>query len=88
MWKGFVVFYWQLFNSRVWQPDWMQCSEPDEQHFHRRRFTRKYRRKLAIVRGLWSVVTIIWLLFPLAHIVVFVGLSATFMSFSILDETP
>lgn len=65
----------------------MYLRSPDEYHFHRRRFTQKYRNKQKVVRSLWFSMSLVVLAFPVPHVAVFVALFTTFLSFCILDET-
>ncbi len=87
MLKAWLEFYWGLYRQYTWQPIWLDVRSPDEYHFHRRRFTRKYRNKQRIVRSLWFSMSLVVLAFPLMHFAVFVSLLTTFVSFCILDET-
>lgn len=83
-----IEFYWGLYRQWSWQPDWLASKDPDSQHFHRRRYTKKYRSKLRVVRSLWFTVSLLVLAFPVMHFAVFATLFTTFLSFCILDETP
>lgn len=87
MWKSLLEFYWSLYLQLTWQPSWLVSKRPDQSHFHRRRFTAKYRNKQRLVRSLWFSMGLLMLAFPLLHVVVFVTMLTTFVSFSILDET-
>ncbi len=82
-----IQFYWKLVHQVVWQPSWLLSEIPDKSHFHRRRFTESYQKKRRFVRGLWFSAVLMMLAFPVAHLVVFIALFTTFISFSILDET-
>jgi len=57
------------------------------QHPSLRRYTRKYQKKKRIVRDIWIVNGFIMLCVP-PNIVIALALAATFLSFTILDETP
>jgi hypothetical protein len=48
----------------------------------------RYLAKKKIVRGLWIATGMLMLAFPLTHFIVTLGLFTTFLSFTILDETP
>ena len=77
--------------NKRWQqllPDWAHDSTPDATHPHRRRFTKRYRRKQAIVKNLWIVSGGIMILDGALATIVALLLGTTFMSFMILDETP
>ncbi|BFM16201.1 hypothetical protein R50073_23840 [Maricurvus nonylphenolicus] len=85
--KALIKFYWQLFHH-IWRPAWLTIDKPQSDHFHRRRFTKKYRKKVQIVKSLWISSGIVMLAFPLLPVTIGIGLLTTFISFSILDETP
>jgi hypothetical protein len=51
-----------------------------------RRYTRKYRRKQAIVKNVWIVSGILMIGLPMAMPVIALG--TTLLAFMILDETP
>lgn len=87
MLKEWLTFHWSVLKQQTWQPYWLQSKTPDKTHFHRRRFTVRYRNKQRLVRVLWLVFIILVLVFPLPHLVVSLGLFVTFTSFSLLDET-
>ncbi|MDX1655212.1 MAG: hypothetical protein R3310_08350 [Candidatus Competibacteraceae bacterium] len=69
-------------------PRWVNDRYPDPQHFHRRRFTPRYRAKQRIVRDIWTVAGGIMLINPIVPYVALVGLTTILLSFVILDETP
>ena len=69
-------------------PDWANDSTPDAKHPHRRRFTKRYRRKQAIVKNIWIVSGGIMILNGALPTIVALFLGTTFLSFMILDETP
>ena len=73
--------------SRV-LPDWALDARPDYQHFHRRRYTPRYRAKKRVVRDLWIGAGCVMLLHPVLAFVLTTALITTFVAFVILDETP
>lgn len=85
--KAFAAFYLSLYRQYTWQPVWLMSDTPEDYHFHRRRFTQKYRNKQKIVRSLWFSMSLLVLAFPVMPFAVFVTLFTTFLSFCILDET-
>jgi len=87
MLKDFIVFYNDLLAQTLWQPAWLKSEEPDELHFHRRRFTESYRLKQRKVRTLWLISSTVMLIFPLPAIIASLSLFTVFLSFSLLDET-
>lgn len=88
MLKSIVVFYWKLWQQLTWQPPWLLSEIPSRSHFHRRRLTRVYRKKQRLVRALWFGALLVMLALPILPLVVAISLFTTFISFSILDETP
>ena len=68
-------------------PRWMQDRTPDETHFYRRCFTRRYREKKRIVRDVWLGSACAMLLNPVLPFILALGLATTFLAFVILDET-
>lgn len=56
-----------------------------ERHPSWRRYTRKYRRKQAIVKNVWIVSGLLMIGLPAAMPVIALG--TTFLAFMILDET-
>ncbi|MYM62233.1 hypothetical protein [Pseudomaricurvus sp. HS19] len=86
--KEFVAFYWGLYQQFTWEPVYLLATDPDKYHFHRRRFTKKYRQKQRVVRSLWFSMMLTVLAFPSLHFATIVTLFTTFLSFCILDETP
>lgn len=86
--KAFVEFYWALYQQLTWEPVRLLATDPDKYHYHKRRFTEKYRRKQKVVRSLWFVMMLMVLAFPSLPFATFVALFTTFLSFCILDETP
>ncbi len=88
MLKSIVVFYWKLWQQLTWQPAWLLSEIPSKRHFHRRRLTEVYRKKQRLVRSLWFSALMIMLALPALPLVVAISLFTTFVSFSILDETP
>ena len=69
-------------------PDWANDTTPDAEHPHRRRFTKRYRRKQAIVKNIWIVSGGIMILDGALATMFALSLGTTFLSFMILDETP
>lgn len=74
--------------QRYLLPDWSADQSPDADHPHRRRFTRRYRRKKAIVKNIWIFSAALMLLNATPATMMALGLGTTFLSFVILDETP
>ena len=68
-------------------PRWTQNRTPDERHFYRRCFTRRYRKKKRIVRDIWLGAGCVMLLNPVLPFMLALGLATTFLAFVILDET-
>ncbi len=60
----------------------------DATHPRRRRHSARYRAKKKVVRGIWIATSILMLAYPLVPFIVTLGLFTTFLSFTILDETP
>ncbi len=85
--KALIQYYWQCIHI-IWRPQWLTIEKPEQGHFHRRRYTAKYRKKLQIVKSLWVSAGIVMLAFPLLSVTCGIGLLTTFISFCILDETP
>lgn len=75
----------ELLSSLL--PDWLRDRRPDPNHFHRRRFTRRHRAKMRIVKKLWIGTGLITLINPVLPFAVTAGIIATLTSFVILDET-
>ncbi|GAA5317428.1 MAG: hypothetical protein AseanaTS_26330 [Candidatus Pelagadaptatus aseana] len=87
MLKALLSFYGLLILQLTWRPVWMDSQKPDKAHFHRRRFTEDYRRRRVIVERVWLFTGLLLLGFPSPPLVVTGLILATFVSFSILDET-
>lgn len=87
MLKALLSFYGFLILQSSWRPLWMESQEPDKEHFHRRRFTENYRRRKQIVERVWLFTGLLLLTFPSPPLAVVGVMLATFVSFSILDET-
>ena len=68
-------------------PDWAWNRVPEEGHFYRRCFTRRYRAKKRVVRDVWLGSGCIMLLNPALPFMLALGLATTLLSFMILDET-
>ncbi|MFB9885001.1 hypothetical protein [Balneatrix alpica] len=82
---------WRNLLKRLqapWEMPWMTGRRRDPQHFYGRAFTSKHSRKVKKVRTLWTFGGITML--SLGHPALIVGLALllTFISFSLLDETP
>ena len=84
---AFIRFYLTLLRDNLSRQP-APPVKPDPNHYHRRRFTAKYRRKQGIVKSLWISSGVVMLCFPVAPFVMGLGLFTTFLSFVILDETP
>ncbi len=87
MLRAIIEFYCSLICQPFWMPLWLENKTPDKQHFHRRRYTAQYRQKQRIVKSLWFSVGLLAICWPVLHWLIGLGLLATFISFSILDET-
>ena len=59
----------------------------DENHYHWRRFTPRYRAKQRLVKRIWMGAGCITLLFPTLYFLLLIFLSTTLVAFIILDET-
>ncbi len=83
-------FYWELINSFIapYRPDLLTLNESAENHPHYRRFTKRYMRKRGLVKSLWIVAGVIFLINPVIQLIAVVALFTTCLSFAILDETP
>ncbi len=63
-------------------------SEADmEKHVSWRRHTRKYKKKKSLVKNIWLASGLVMLALPLQLLIALL-LFTTFLSFTILDETP
>lgn len=69
------------------QPDWLQDRRPESRHPHRRRFTRKYQSRKALVKTVWVCAGLLMLLNPALPVILIIALPTTFLSFMLLDET-
>ena len=87
MLRAYLVFLFELLLSTNFKPIWLDHHHPQHDHFHRRRFTRKYQQKQRIVRSLWFSVLLVMLAFPILWFVIAAAMFTTFVSFTILDET-
>lgn len=61
---------------------------PDPEHFSRRRLTRQYKAKKALVRNVWIAAGALMLINPVLPVALIIALPTTLLSFMILDETP
>jgi hypothetical protein len=68
-------------------PHWARDRTPDDGHFYRRCFTRRYRAKRRIVRDVWLGSGCVMLLNPVLPFMLALGLATTLLAFVILDET-
>ena len=62
--------------------------DPNRHHPFERLRTSRYRAKKRVVRGLWIACGILMLAYPISHFIITLALFTTFLSFTILDETP
>ena len=69
-------------------PAWLRAGRRDLELAHARRLTPRYRAKQTIVRQFWMGASLVTLIQPVLPFAPIVGLFTTFVSFSILDETP
>lgn len=69
-------------------PEYLRDTRPDPTSPHRRRFTRQYKRKQALVRKLWIGAGLVILLNPTLAMLLIVSLATTCLAFTVLDETP
>ncbi len=80
----------KFYRSLLWYqliPDNLRNVTPDEQHCHRRRFTRRYLKKKRLVKSLWLVALAIGVVLQSPPLIFVIALFMTFLSFLILDET-
>jgi len=87
MLQALTALYRKLISKNNLKPNWLSDCTPDKNHFHRRRFTAKYKSKQRIVRGIWLSFAVVALCFQALQIFFALGLLTTFISFCILDET-
>ena len=73
--------------TRQLLPDWAMNRTPDETHFYRRCFTRRYRAKRRLVRDVWLGSGCDMLFCPVLPFMLALGLATTLLAFVILDET-
>ena len=76
-----------MMETRFGQPVQNQPM-PDPNHHSRRRLTRQYKAKKAIVRNVWIAACSLMLVNPVLPMLLVIALPTTFLSFMILDETP
>ena len=76
-----LITWWMLVFSS-------NAANRSSDHPLMRMRTNRYLAKKKIVRGLWIATGILMLAYPLSHFIVTLGLFTTFLSFTILDETP
>ncbi len=82
---GYQLFKFML---SLLLPEWMRNRQPDQYHFYRRKFTARYRAKKRRLAWLWLAAGMLMLLVPMPSFVISTSLLMTFISFSLLDETP
>ncbi len=87
MLKELLFFYWTLFSRFTWKPAWMEVENPEARHFHRRRFTQRYRQRQKLVERIWLFAALLLFFFPSPPLAVAGILFSTFLSFCILDES-
>ena len=68
-------------------PACIRSTSPDARHYHRRRFTRAYKKKQQIVKSLWIGSGILMLLVQALPYMVVSAMFTTCLAFMILDET-
>ena len=68
-------------------PHWRKDCRPDAGHPHRRRYTPVYRHKCGIVKSCWIVGGALAAVCNSVSLILALGLTATLLSFVILDET-
>lgn len=83
----FCDFYLTLWNSFLVSHYYREEFIVDPNHHYYRRFTQRYKRKQSIVKSLWIAAGLTVAAFPLLHLLIFITMLTTFLSFSILDET-
>ncbi|MEH6625359.1 MAG: hypothetical protein V7739_02865 [Motiliproteus sp.] len=76
----------EMWLLLYWPERYERC-QPDENHAYRRLFTKAYKAKKQIVKGLWIATGLLMIAYPLLPFMVTLGLFTTFLSFSILDES-
>ena len=60
----------------------------DLEHFYYRRLTHNYKRKQKLVKTVWIATLCVTAIFPLLPLLFSLSLFSTFLSLSILDESP
>ncbi len=80
------LFYLWLRHCLL--PSWLGALSPQRRHQLLRPQTQKYRRKRRIVKNVWLISGATMLINPVLYIILPLALFTTFLSFSILDETP
>ena len=75
------------FALLLYGPHLYEIREPDELHPYKRKFTKRYKAKKQVVKGLWIATGLLMIIYPLIPFIVTLGLFTTFLSFSILDES-
>ncbi len=80
------LFYLWLRHCLL--PSWFGALMPQRRHKLVTPQTRAYRLKKKIVKNVWLISGATMLMNPVLYIVLPLALFTTFLSFSILDETP
>jgi len=80
------LFYLWLRHCLI--PSWLGALMPQRRHKLANPQTREYRLKKKIVKNVWLISGATMLMNPVLYIILPLALFTTFLSFSILDETP
>lgn len=67
---------------------WMRDKTPDETHFYRRGFTRRYQRRKNRIKDLWIGCSILALFNPIPAFLAILLIFCSFITFAFLDEGP
>jgi hypothetical protein len=81
------MYKWFEHILRTLLPHWRDNGRADPTHPHRRRYTKRYRRKVDMVKSLWIGSGLIMLLCNSLALILGLALATTFLSFVVLDET-
>lgn len=83
----FLLFYWNLWNSRIVSQYYRQEFVYPSDHHYYRRYTSRYKKKIAIVKNIWMTAGVTLAVFPYLPLFITLVMLTTFISFSVLDET-
>ena len=82
-----VVLFCIAYIASLLKPEQQNQLRADPEHYHLRRYTKKYRRKQHIVKMLWIGSGGLMLILQSAPGILALSLLVTFVSLMILDET-